>query len=97
MLSLLIAAALNGLMFVGRFYDHDASHLFSSLLAKLPLRQLLDDLYEAGLGGLERSAELRRVGLAVVHKRTARVHIMTNSPPECRFANQECSLKQHPQ
>ncbi len=60
MLSLLIAAALNGLMFVGRFYDHDASHLFSSLLAKLPLRQLLDELYEAGLGGLERSAKLRR-------------------------------------
>jgi hypothetical protein len=59
LLSLLIAAALNGLMFVGRFYDHDASHLFSGLLAKLPLRQLLDELYEAGLGGLEGSAELR--------------------------------------
>ena len=53
------AAALNGLIFVGRFYDHDTSHLFSGLLAKLPLRQLLDELYEAGLGGLERSSALR--------------------------------------
>ena len=59
MLSLLIAAALNALRLVGRFYDHDASHLFSSLSAKLPARQLLDELYEAGLGGLEGSAELR--------------------------------------
>jgi hypothetical protein len=42
-------------MLVGRFYGHEAPHFFSGLLAKLPLRQLLDELYEAGLGGLERS------------------------------------------
>ena len=57
--ALLIAAALNGLMFVARFYGHEAQHLFSGLLAKLPLRQLLDELYEVGLGGLERRVELR--------------------------------------
>jgi hypothetical protein len=57
--ALLVAAALNGLMLVGRFYGHEAPHFFSGLLAKLPLRQLLDELYEAGLGGLERSSTLR--------------------------------------